>query len=67
MPRDSRIVTEIDPVKDDAAVHGRRTQRQANLLAGMQTDPRGADGVSECALLNQDRKPKPVNRVIIAR
>jgi hypothetical protein len=41
---------EIGAPEDDARVRSRRPQRHQHLLAGVQTDALGADGIFESAL-----------------
>jgi hypothetical protein len=48
--RDGRIAGQVRAAEDNAGVDGRGTQPHRDLVAGMESDPRGADGRLEGSL-----------------
>jgi hypothetical protein len=49
---DDRV--QVNTREHDAGIDGRRTQRQINLLAGVQANAGGADDVLQCALFDHE-------------
>ena len=49
------VMTEVRPAETNAEISGRRFERQANLVAGMEADPHTGDLASECALCVHER------------